>query len=230
MANLLKQMQAENESRQTALAREDSEMLERMMRYLGTTRISRYALEDIRRDLIGMAAEAEEQSHTFAEALGMPEEEFCRQLAEDAQKRTVGEWLAVNLPGGLLMVLVLLCCWLLIQWHGWQYPFTTQTLLFFLFWVPIGTYAVSFMERRWVYAPKAGRVRSNVLRVAAIVVYFLLARFLPNVLLFSLPTLAVFGTVAALLAAAWLYRQWYGRRMAAQYPRAAAKGEGATHG
>lgn len=65
--------------------------LDSMFKYLETFEVSLFELEVIKKDLIGMAKEAEAEGVDFLDKVGMPEKEFCDSLIKDGIKPSYKE-------------------------------------------------------------------------------------------------------------------------------------------
>lgn len=72
ISNYRKLVFANNEE-QVRLSNSDCNTLERMMKYMATFRLSRFELEVIKKDLIGMAEEAQLEKVELSDRIGMPE-------------------------------------------------------------------------------------------------------------------------------------------------------------
>lgn len=64
-----------------------------MMKYMESFHLSLFELEVIKKDLIGMALEARLEGIDIMKRIGVPEKEFCDGIAENAEKRSLMEWL-----------------------------------------------------------------------------------------------------------------------------------------
>ncbi len=95
----------ENNDELLRLPQQDWEIFERMMKYMASFRLSRFELEVIRKDLIGMAGEAKLEGIEFSDRLGMPEKEFCDRLIKDATRQGVMERAIPAVRNAMLVVL-----------------------------------------------------------------------------------------------------------------------------
>lgn len=98
------------------LTAENRRSLRRMEQYLDSYSLNEVAYEELLSDLAGMALECQERGESFANAVGMDEVTFCRELVVNCPRETFGErvlgllrrliaWLGAVLP-----VMVLLEC------------------------------------------------------------------------------------------------------------------------
>ena len=86
--NNYQKLVSENNLELARLSESNWDILGRMMKYMESFSISRFELEVIKKDLIGMAGEAQLEESTLLDRIGMPEKEFCDRLVENAAKRS----------------------------------------------------------------------------------------------------------------------------------------------
>lgn len=98
MENALNAMRRENDARVASLPPGYRETAQRMGKRLEKSDLSPFAVEDIRREVVGMAIEAQGHGQTLEEFLGNDEEGFCADVIYNGKKRTLAERLAVSLP------------------------------------------------------------------------------------------------------------------------------------
>ena len=89
--NNYQKLVSENNLELARLSESNWDILGRMMKYMESFSISRFELEVIKKDLIGMAGEAQLEESTLLDRIGMPEKEFCDRLVENAAKRSLLE-------------------------------------------------------------------------------------------------------------------------------------------
>ena len=221
MGNILKAMRRENEVRHNALALENREALNRMMRYLSGTNISVFALEDIRHDLIGMAAQAQQRGERFADVLAMPERRFCDELAQNSPRRTLGEWVGTSLITVLWLELLVAALGIAVMWQPGVLVVTLNVLFQMVVWIPVVWWVAEWLDRRSVYSEGPAKRAGLVLKLVLLVGYLATSGLLGQVVLFTLPVWVVLVPLAAGLAAAYWYRARCYRRAAARYAWAA---------
>lgn len=78
----------QNDDEIAELSSESWEILKRMMTYMSSSSVSLFELEIIKKDLIGIAREAEIEDLNFIDKIGIPEKEFCDSLIKDAMKHS----------------------------------------------------------------------------------------------------------------------------------------------
>ena len=221
MANLLKTMRQKNEVAHNALALENREVLNRMMRYLSSTKISVFALEDMRHDLIGMAMQAQQRGERFADALGMPERQFCDELAQNSPRRTLGEWVGNSLIAMLWLELLMVVLGIATEWQPGRFVVTRFILFQMVVWIPVVYWGADWLDRRGVYTDGPAKNAGLVLRLVLLAGFLLGAWLMGRVVLFTLPVAAVFVPLVVALVAAYWYRGRCCRQAAARYAWAA---------
>lgn len=81
----------QNDDAIAELSAESWEILKRMVTYMSSFSVSLFELEIIKKDLIGIAREAEIEDRNFIDKIGIPEKEFCDSLIQDAMKHSKTE-------------------------------------------------------------------------------------------------------------------------------------------
>jgi len=84
--NNYQKIRQDNKDENAKLKAENRKAIERMMDYLSLNNVSLFELEVIKKDLIGIATEAEIEELTFVDKLGMKEKAFCDSLLHGAMK------------------------------------------------------------------------------------------------------------------------------------------------
>jgi len=85
--NNYQKIRQDNKDENAKLKPENRKAIERMTEYISYNDVALFELEVIKKDLIGLAAEAEEEDVDFLSKLGMEEKEFCESLLNDAMKK-----------------------------------------------------------------------------------------------------------------------------------------------
>lgn len=87
LSNDYQKLRQENIDESVKLNGKNYGMLDRMMRYISAHDIALFALEVVKKDLIGIAKEAEIEQIPLEEKIGVPEKEFCDTLLDGAMKK-----------------------------------------------------------------------------------------------------------------------------------------------
>lgn len=85
--NNYQKLRQENIDNSLELSDANYAMLDRMIQYISAHNISLFELEVVKKDLIGLAAQAEKNQGSLEDMLGVPEREFCNTLMEGAMKK-----------------------------------------------------------------------------------------------------------------------------------------------
>lgn len=133
----------ENNDELLRLPQQDWEIFERMMKYMASFRLSRFELEVIKKDLIGMAGEAQLEEIEFSDRLGMPEKEFCDRLIKDAARQGVMERAIPAVRNAMIAVLMFYMLEWLLKGTPAIYGITNQLIFFG------GTMAVLTLINEW---------------------------------------------------------------------------------
>lgn len=99
-SNLVEILQAENFSAESGLGREDKKLVNKMFNYIKKFPISAYDVELIRKDIIGMAEEAEQRGRRLTDMIGTDHKKFCNELiVAIAGMEVPGGWRYLNYAG-----------------------------------------------------------------------------------------------------------------------------------
>ena len=89
--NNYQRLAQENVDNYQKISNKNRNSLLKMMTYLSSFSISKFDLEILRKDLIGMCQEADSASMSLDDYIGIPEKEFCDSLAQECQQSTILE-------------------------------------------------------------------------------------------------------------------------------------------
>ena len=87
LKNAYKELKQENIDNSVKLKRENRLMIEEMMEYITANSIALFEVEILKKDLIGIAMEAELENVSLKNKLGVSKKEFCDSLLTDAMKK-----------------------------------------------------------------------------------------------------------------------------------------------
>lgn len=87
LKNAYKELKQENIDNSVKLKRENRLMIEEMMEYITANSIALFEVEILKKDLIGIAMEAEMEKVSLKNKLGVSKKEFCDSLLVDAMKK-----------------------------------------------------------------------------------------------------------------------------------------------
>lgn len=97
----------ENADRLDGVSEKNRVALIRMFQYVAAFPVSLFQLEVIKKDLIGLASEADMEKISLEEKLGVPEEEFCKGLIEEEKTSRGVERLLLTARSVILSLLIL---------------------------------------------------------------------------------------------------------------------------
>lgn len=101
--NIIKQ---ENIEESAKLKLKDRRMIDRMADYLSTKKISLYELEVIKKDIIGMAIEAELEGVLLREKIGVSEKEFVNNISLETKGNS---WIERSMIIGYYILFIVSC-------------------------------------------------------------------------------------------------------------------------
>lgn len=82
-------------------------LLKKMFDYISSFSVSSFELEVVKKELIGMALEADREEVDFKDYLGMPEKEFCDELIKDAMNESYSETIIPMIRNYILWLFIL---------------------------------------------------------------------------------------------------------------------------
>ncbi len=94
--NNYRRLKNENNKEIEKLSGKNWDPLKRMMEYTASFDVSLFELEVIKKDLIGIAREADSQNEDLTDKLGIPEKEFCDSLIKGIMKRSGWEQIILS--------------------------------------------------------------------------------------------------------------------------------------
>ena len=159
----LARLRKENNHAETQLSRENSDLITRMYFYLLASDLTVFEVETIRKDLTGMAIEAQMRERPFAEIVGDNYKQFCDELIENGRKKTL-------LMKILEVVEIVLCATLALLFA--EYPLSGWNPVIFLtpafvvsvtFGVVCGTAVLWLLSRTIYHMPDEKRRKFQIL-------------------------------------------------------------------
>lgn len=91
MANRLNKLRKENNIQDKQLSKENNSIMTDIICYLRASNLCEYDMEIIRKELIGMALEAQMRGETFGDVIGKDYKAFCRELMKNGKQKTLYE-------------------------------------------------------------------------------------------------------------------------------------------
>lgn len=91
MANRLNKLRKENNIQDKQLSKENNSIMTDMICYLRASNLCEYDIEIIRKELIGMALEAQLRGETFDDVFGKDYKAFCIELMKNGRQKTFYE-------------------------------------------------------------------------------------------------------------------------------------------
>lgn len=107
MANALRIMRKENNLQEKNLTKENNNILTDMIIYMKSHNLIEYDVEVMRKELIGMALEAQLRNEKFSDVIGEDYKSICNDLMESARKQTKGDFILQSISITILCVTIL---------------------------------------------------------------------------------------------------------------------------
>lgn len=104
--NNYQKLRQENIDNSLELSDANYAMLDRIIQYISAHNISLFELEVVKKDLIGLAAQAEKNQGSLEDMLGVPEREFCNTLMEGAMKKNHFEHFLLSLKDMAVIICI----------------------------------------------------------------------------------------------------------------------------
>ena len=210
----LSQLRKENNELEKELTKENSDLITRMYFYLVSSSLKEIEVEIIRKDLTGIALEAQERGESFADVIGEDYKRFCDELIANGRRKTPGGKLLEILELLLYAGNVLLIGTILLDgtMPGAGLAITPAFITSILFGVVCGTAVLWFLSRVVWGLPEENFRRNQILGYgglfAALAGFILLNRFLPATELFTIhPYIVLVFGIAVLIIVVLIRRR-----------------------
>lgn len=153
--NELRILRKENRLRSEFLNIQDQDTIQKMVAFMNIRKLSVFEAEVLRKDLIGMALEAESRGETLDSVIGPDKESFCREMTAGCRPRPFWEQLLclgrdLSLYWLLYSLLAIPVSWDLFI-HGRPFSITSYDLLFYLLWGLAFLLNSHYLAPRWVF-------------------------------------------------------------------------------
>lgn len=199
MANELSALKTQNETTTEKLTDINQEILSRILKYVQISRIGAFDREIIRKDLIGMAIEAEKREKTLSDIIGDDEKSWCDSIVDGYGK--------VSLKELILSILNQISLW----WFMWGIMFfdlapsvvkfdVGHLSLFLLYALILSSYTF-FISYKFAFQSLLKQFFINSMFFIGVTILIAIpSRTLKGIVLFSIPNYVihlVFGTIWA---------------------------------
>lgn len=219
--NNYKKLRQENIDNSVKLKKENRIVIEEMMEYITSNSIALFEVEILKKDLIGIAMEAEEEGIRFIEKLGVSKKEFCNSLLEDAMKKKTFESILLIAKNILLCVAAYNTFFFLMLGCPEKYGLVLSGLIYASIFVGISEFIELKARGKFGYA-KDGRNRMLKIEGIFLLLWFIhiispAGRLLENKLLFIGNGWVVTLLVLAITIFVWLFNNYYWNKQAEKY-------------
>ena len=138
----------ENEKRLDGVSVKNRVALIRMFWYVAAFPVSLFQLEVVKKDLIGLASEADMEKISLEEKLGVSEEEFCKTLIEEGKTSRSVEKLLLIARDAILALFIFYTFDFVFNGFsnqtGLEIDVVSIIVLFYVGWISIGMKGIAF--------------------------------------------------------------------------------------
>lgn len=146
--NNYKKLVQENKYAAAELTGKSWVVIDRMFKYLNTFAVSAFELEVIKKDLLGLAKEADIEGIDFKDMIGMPEKEFCDSLVKDGIKPSYIERLLPMLRDMMLVDFIFYALAWKIEGMPRAYGFSADLVVINLTFIAWQYFTIMILQRR----------------------------------------------------------------------------------
>ncbi len=208
----LSRLRKENNHAETQLSRENSDLITRMYSYLLASDLTVFEVETIRKDLTGMAIEAQMRERTFAEIVGDNYKQFCDDLIENGRKKTRLVKILEVVEVVLYATLALLSAEYLLSGLNPVIFLTPAFAASVTFGVICGTTVLWFLSRTIYHMPDEKRRTFQILSACCVLGiiagFVLLYRYLPQMVIAAVDFVPAVCVMILVLLIVAILKRW----------------------
>lgn len=176
LSNDYAKLKQDNIDESVKLKNENRRIIERITDYISSKRISLFELEVIKKDLIGIAAEAEVEELSVVEKLGVTEKEFADNLSLETEGKSL---LEQSLLFGRYIFFVAWILYMITFWFSGfpkEYGISVDLVFFIVIYSFYDDVLVKWISKRFLYSKnsKLKKAPFNVLSFAFMVIWFMI--------------------------------------------------------
>lgn len=169
-------LKQDNVDESVKLQYENRRIIERITDYISAKKVSLFELEVIKKDLIGIAAEAETEEISMEEKLGVSEKEFADNLSLETEGKSL---LEQSLLFGRYIFFVAWIVYMITFWFSGfpkEYGISSDIVFFIMIYSFYDDVLVKRISKKLLYSkkPKLKKAPFDVLSFALLVVWFMI--------------------------------------------------------
>lgn len=182
MKNELNLLRKENKLREEFLSDIDRKAITRMLSYINMPKISCFEAEVMRKELIGMALEAEQRGEALIDVIGEDEKAFCDEMRRSGSERQVKEQMINGFyrVSSFFMIYVIITP--LMYWGS--IPISVNVLVFLPVWSILGLMIDCYIKPRCIYEIGVKKLLPIIFQSAAFIILILCVGFSSREVLF----------------------------------------------
>lgn len=177
--NNYQRLSQENADEIAELSAKSWNVVKKILDYINSFDVSLFELEVIKKDLIGIAREADMEQISFVDKIGMPEEEFCDTLVREGMKHSYIDHLLPMIRNGMMALFVVYTLMWWVEGFPSEYGITGFVAAFTLFEVLVEWRAGTRILGRMVYKDTRKKKKGKMLyyAISLTIWYVIIFRF-----------------------------------------------------
>lgn len=207
----------ENNDAIAEISRESFKELQKMFKYMASFEVSLFELEVIKKDLIGVAREADIEGIDFEDKLGRPEKEFCDALLKDGIEHSRVERKILMVKNALIALFGYYALWWVMLGAPGSFGIP-PLVVFFGLWDAAGGYVMDCKLRgRGAYLLAARKLWTIFLGGSTIIFIIAVCLMPDEILWFRGDGRVIFFILLALSACAFFGNNYYWDKCSEKY-------------
>lgn len=169
--DILKQ---ENNDESVKLKRDHRLVVERVISYISSKKVSLFELEIIKKDILGLAMEAESEGISLKKKLGVSEKKFAESISLETEGNSMYEQILLLFRRMMLCVCAVYFLMFLISGAPKQYGITLDVVFFGVIIVFLHDYLDKIVETRFIYSENNKKIRRyvSIIEFVGIIIWF----------------------------------------------------------
>lgn len=169
--DILKQ---ENNDESVKLKRDHRLVIERVISYISSKRVSLFELELIKKDMLGLAMEAESEGISLKNKLGVSEKQFAESISLETEGEGMHEQILLFFRKMMLCVCGAYFLFFLLSGAPKEYGITLDVVFYGVIIVFLHDYLDKIVENRFIYSENSKKIRRyiSIVEFIGIIIWF----------------------------------------------------------
>lgn len=169
--DILKQ---ENNDESVKLKRDHRLVIERVISYISSKRVSLFELELIKKDMLGLAMEAESEGISLKNKLGVSEKQFAESISLETEGESMHEQILLFFRKMMLCVCGAYFLFFLLSGAPKEYGITLDVVFYGVIIVFLHDYLDKIVENRFIYSENSKKIRRyiSIVEFIGIIIWF----------------------------------------------------------